>query len=69
MFKKLEKAIVRKLFLVAFALRKEAMAYNCIKSPDTYVSVMQLIEEVFPLNTAFNLECELRRAMKEVRYV
>lgn len=69
MFKKFEKAIVRKLFLLAFALRKEVIAYNCIKSPDTYVSVMQLIEENFPLNKAFDIECELRRAMKEVRYV
>lgn len=69
MLKKIEKAIVRKLFLVAFALRKEAIAYNCVKCPDTYVSVFMLIEELFPLNKAFNIECELRRAMKEVRYV
>lgn len=69
MFKKFEKAIARALFMFFFTFRKEVIARNCIKSPDTYVSVMMLIEENFPLNKAFDIECKLRRAMKEVRHV
>ena len=69
MFKKIEKAIARALFMFFFTFRREVIAHNCIVSPDIYVSVFTLIEELFPLNKAFEIECKLRRAMKEVRYV
>ena len=69
MFKKFEKAIARALFMFFFTFRREVMAHNCCVSPDIYVSVFSLIEELFPLDRAFDIECKLRRAMKEVRYV